>query len=211
MWRSPSVDFSRFLCAIKRGTISQQPTRTNCSYPIKRSLCKHIFMRCKFIEMLNRSCMWAVIKNCSLSSNNCLPTWICDCIMPEGETERLCQTCDLHCWDACPPWSQWTSVSSPRFWAAASEIRRRGCPCDLSQASPPGSRIFQSDMSTGHCLQARVLFDINSFSWGFLYVGLFLLCVLFMFWMRECVNEYKSKGKSKKENVMPQKTENYIE
>ncbi len=163
------------------------------------------------MEMLHRSCTWAFIKNCPLSSNNCLPTWICECKMREEETATGSNTFDLSCWDACPPWSQWTSVSSPRFWAAASEFRRRGCPCDFSQASPPGSRIFQSDMSTGHCLQARVPVDINSFSWEFICVGLFLLCVLFMFWMRECVNEYKSKGKSIKENEMPRKTETFKE
>ncbi len=163
------------------------------------------------IEMLHRSCMWAFIKNCSLSSNNCLPSWICDCIMPEGETETLCQTCDLHCWNACPPWSEWASVSSPRFWAAVSEFRQRACPCDFGQTYRPGSQIFQSDISTGRCLQARVSVELNSFSWEFLYVCFFLLCVLFMFWMRECVNEYKAKGKSMKENEMPQKKETFKE
>ncbi len=132
--------------------------------------------------MLHRPCTWAFIKkNCFPSSNNCLTTWICDCKIRAEETETACQTCDLNCWDACPPWSQWTSVSSPRFWAAASEFRHRVGPCDFGQASPPGSQIFQSDRPTGKCLQSRVSVEVNSFSWGFLYVGLFLLCILCVF------------------------------
>ncbi len=84
---------------------------------------------------------------------------------------------DGQLWNACPSWSQWTSASSLRFWKTPSEFRFRACPCDCSQLARPGSRIFQSDRSTGHCLQVKLPLEENVFLWE----GVFLcLSVLFV-------------------------------
>ncbi len=138
------------------------------------------------MEQLKNTCKWNLTYECT---NSCFPKWVYNCASLDGEVRVA--FCDGQLWDACPPWSQWTSVSSFRLWIAPSEFRLRACPCDCSQLARPGSRIFQSDRSTGHCLQVRLPVEENAILWEVVYFCLLvLLCIVLIWSMKECFMKY---------------------
>ncbi len=161
------------------------------------------------MEQLKNTCKWNLTYECT---DSCFPKWIYNCVGRDGELRVASYGCDGQRWNACPSWSQWTSTSSRRFWIAPSEFRFRACPCDCSQLARTGSRIFQSDRSTGHCLQVRLPMEENTFLWEAVYLCLLLvLCVMLIWCMKECVMKYKAGRQTTQEDASEQEGIEIIE
>ncbi len=142
------------------------------------------------MEQLEDTCKWNLKYECT---DSCFPKWVFNCVGRGGKLKVTSHGCDGQLWNACPSWSEWTSTSSLRFWIAPSEFRLRTCPCDCSQLARPGSRIFQSERSTGHCLQVRLAVEeISVFKEALYFCILLLLCIILIWCVKECVMQYNA-------------------
>ncbi len=136
------------------------------------------------------SCKWALTSYCSTNPafRKCVPKWVCDCA---GDTN--CYNCNRFCWASCPSWSEWIPMESPYLWSISPEFRLRRCPCDQETLEPLGSRIFQSDRVSGHCVQTRLPTGISAFPWHSFYFCLALLVFLIVYLVRDCSAEKRKR------------------
>ncbi len=154
------------------------------------------------MEQLEDTCKWNLTYECT---DSCFPKWVYNCVGRDEKLRVASHGCDGQLWNACPSWSQWTPASSLRFWKTPSEFRFRACPCDCSQLARPGSRIFQSDRSTGHCLQVKLPLEENAFLWECVYFCLlFFVCIMLIWSVKEHVMKNAADRQTTQEDATEQ-------